>query len=387
MQDEQWNLSNGGKRRRNSPEAQTQTYKKRQTSIKDYWLGNPTNIQNRFNALQEGSTEGEETEKKSNDSEAEKSKNANIKAPPIFVSNVETVTPLKEMLGNIAGDAYTLKILANNEVKILLHSPELYVSVIEKLKNKNTEFYTYQLKQDRCYKVVLRGLHQTTDLDEIKNELKELGHKVVRITNIRSAITKKQLPLFFIELASDLSNKKIFEIQRLLNSVVSFEPPRKKRDIPQCLNCQELGHTKNYCYKSPACVKCAKNHLTKDCPIKHKIKEVVCANCGQDHPASYKGCIVRKQLQQKLFPTLRSKYVNNTTTQTTNINKNYNVKSDMSFAQVVNKNNSNTEELESQTRVSTLPVENKLETMMCQLMTRMDTMLNLLTCLINKISK
>ena len=50
---------------------------------------------------------------------------------------------------------------------------------------------------------------------------------------------------------------------------------------------------------------CANNHLTKDCQIKEKIKKVVCANCSGNHPASYKGCNARKQLQQKLFPRLR----------------------------------------------------------------------------------
>ncbi|XP_018405166.1 PREDICTED: RNA-directed DNA polymerase from mobile element jockey-like, partial [Cyphomyrmex costatus] len=47
--------------------------------------------------------------------------------------------------------------------------------------------------------------------------------------------------------------------------------------------------------------------MTKDCPIKEKVKEVKCANCGGNHPASYKGCSVRKQLQQKLYPKLREK--------------------------------------------------------------------------------
>ncbi|KAG5347518.1 RTJK polymerase, partial [Acromyrmex charruanus] len=55
------------------------------------------------------------------------------------------------------------------------------------------------------------------------------------------------------------------------------------------------------------------NHLTLDCPTKGKIKEVKCANCDGNHPASYKGCLVRKQLQQKLYPTLREKSANQQT--------------------------------------------------------------------------
>ena len=35
--------------------------------------------------------------------------------------------------------------------------------------------------------------------------------------------------------------------------------------------------------------------------------QLKCFNCNGNHPASYKGCEVRKQLQRKLFPPLRSR--------------------------------------------------------------------------------
>ncbi|KAI4472950.1 hypothetical protein M0804_015542, partial [Polistes exclamans] len=54
-------------------------------------------------------------------------------------------------------------------------------------------------------------------------------------------------------------------------------------------------------------VKCAKNHLTALCPHEGKIEKVICVNCNGNHPANYKGCQMRKLLQQKLYPTLRKK--------------------------------------------------------------------------------
>ena len=90
-----------------------------------------------------------------------------------------------------------------------------------------------------------------------------------------------------------------------------MEPPRHKKDIPQCIRCQQYGHTKNYCNRNPACVKCPKNHLTIQCPSTGTIEEVRCYNCNGKHPASYKGCEARKQLQRKLFPPLRSKTITN----------------------------------------------------------------------------
>ena len=93
-------------------------------------------------------------------------------------------------------------------------------------------------------------------------------------------------------------------------------------------SCQSDDHTKNYYKRIPICVKCAGIHWTSNCPIrKEKITNVKCHNCHGNHPASYKGCTVRKQLQHKLFPKLRNKSVtgssntvNQTVTTITNIN-------------------------------------------------------------------
>lgn len=235
-------------------------------------------------------------------------------------------------------------------------------------------------------------MHPSVDLEDLKQEIEQHNHTVVRISNIKQAISQKPLPLFFIEIESRDNNKEIFQIKKLMHTVISFEPPRKKREIPQCMNCQGFNHTKNYCNKSPVCVKCARSHLTRDCPIKEKTKEVICANCGGDHPASYKGCIVRKQLQQKLFPSLREKtLISIKPNQNHNKIQNNSVRPNVSFAQATSQNIHQTENQivnKEELKATTESIHyNKLEDMMTQLVTRIDTMLNLLTCLINKLSK
>lgn len=44
-------------------------------------------------------------------------------------------------------------------------------------------------------------------------------------------------------------------------------------------------------------MKCAGKHTTIDCPKSTK-EEAKCVNCGGSHPASYRGCIVAKELQE-----------------------------------------------------------------------------------------
>ena len=388
----QWNTKRN-KRTRSSPGAIRET--KRQTFIKDYWLNKPVDTKNSFAALEQSDTKNSEELNDVNDKNTQLSQTAatekTSKSPPIFVSGVEDIRPLQTLLNTIAKDNYSLKIINQHQVKIQPLSSEKFLPIVEELKRKKTEFYTYQRKQEKSYKVVLRNMHPAVDINELKEEIEKLNHKVIRITNIRKAETRKPLPLFFVEILANENNKEIYQIKSLLNTVISFESPRKKREIPQCTNCQEYNHTKNYCFKSPVCVKCAKNHLTKDCSIKTKIKEVTCANCGGNHPASYKGCEVHKQIQQKLFPTLRDKAVASLEIRKESQIQNNRIRANRSYAQAASQDvyqtelpNTHTPEIVSKTETTQ---NNKFESMMIQLMTKMDTMLNLLTCLANKLPK
>jgi len=62
---------------------------------------------------------------------------------------------------------------------------------VKKLKGKNTEFYTYKPKQERSFKVVLKHIHATANLDDIKKEIEDLGHTVTNIWNIKKQALKR----------------------------------------------------------------------------------------------------------------------------------------------------------------------------------------------------
>ncbi|KAF0722836.1 Uncharacterized protein FWK35_00027872, partial [Aphis craccivora] len=78
---------------------------------------------------------------------------------------------------------------------------------------------------------------------------------------------------------------------------VKIEAPRINKLTPQCLNCQNYGHTRTYCNNHPRCVRCGENHRTDVC-TKSRDLPAKCALCNGDHPANYRGCLVFKNLQQ-----------------------------------------------------------------------------------------
>jgi hypothetical protein len=88
--------------------------------------------------------------------------------------------------------------------------------------------HTYQIREERAYRVVLRNLHHSIPLNEIQAELESHGHKVRNVLNIRHRITKEPLPLYFVDLEPQDNNKSIYDLQLLCNMKIVVEAPRKK---------------------------------------------------------------------------------------------------------------------------------------------------------------
>lgn len=286
-----------GKKRPNSSPEHNAIHK--QTKLDAYWLSQPQPIQvtNSFASLD---NEGSQLDKVTS---IEKSS----KPPPIFVDKVSNIQPLQKLLNDYATDLYVLKVLHNDQVKIQPKTADTYRIIVKMLEEKKTQFFTYKPKHERAFKVVLKKMHPSTDPEEIKEALNDLGHTCTNIWNIKQRNTKKPLPMFIVELLPNDNNKRIYDVKSLLHCIVHFEPPRPKREVPQCAKCQQYGHTKAYCHRQPRCIKCAGEHLSIDCPRKTRSEQVKCALCDGNHPANYKGCKIYRELQNLKFPKPRER--------------------------------------------------------------------------------
>ena len=226
--------------------------------------------------------------------------------PPTFVDDVIDIQSMTKTIQKEVGkDEYKLNI-SNNSVKILPANPDAYRKLTKLLKNLNANIHTYQLKQERPFREVLRNIHHSVDLDELKCELWNHGHEVTNINNIPHRITKNPLSLFFIDLQQKANNKEIYNINQLMNSIVKFEPPLVKKKIVQCKRCQRYGHTQKYCNHNFRCVKYAGNHPIDQC-TKSPETPAKCIHCQGEHPAIYKGCSAYKTLYNIKYPKLRPK--------------------------------------------------------------------------------
>lgn len=71
-----------------------------------------------------------------------------------------------------------------NTLKIQPSNPDAYRTIIHFFTDTEAEFDTYQMKEDKAFRIVLRNFYPTTTLIEIKTALEEIGFSVRSVTNV-----------------------------------------------------------------------------------------------------------------------------------------------------------------------------------------------------------
>lgn len=217
--------------------------------------------------------------------------------PPIIVDEINNYNDFFDIIKqNIPDGSLSIKVLHQNSIKINVSNEEAYRKVIETLHQGQFIYHTYENKQQRPIRVMIKNLHHSCSTTRIIDDLLAKNFPAIEAMNKRSWRKKMPLDMFIVSFSPDIDVEKIYKITGILGCKVQIEPLRKSKLIPQCKKCQAYGHTQKYCSKNPRCVKCAGNHLTATCILPRKSK-ARCVHCGEQHPASYRGCIIAKEMQ------------------------------------------------------------------------------------------
>lgn len=231
-----------------------------------------------------------------------------IRPPAIILYGIEDVNKLAELLSTAAEqDQFRFKI-ANPRLIISSSDMEVYKAIINCIRANGLIGHTFNCKNNRCYRLVIRNLHHTTPLSAIAEEIEKTGNKVFgEIINVKYGPEKKPTSTFFVNLVQDPNNKAAKDIKYIHHQSVTIEDPKKKNTIPQCQRCQQYGHSKNYCMRPYRCVKCGESHKTSDCK-KERSTPAKCALCQGPHPANHKGCeVYREILKRKMGKTINNR--------------------------------------------------------------------------------
>ncbi|GFU35492.1 uncharacterized protein TNCV_564031 [Trichonephila clavipes] len=134
--------------------------------------------------------------------------------------------------------------IVNDVVKMFFTDHEEYRNLIHFLESdKEFEFYILKRQKDKPIKAVFKGLPNSSKINDITNDL------------------KVKVEVYLV------------------------------RGITQCFNCNNFYHTAANCFTRPRCLKCGKDHATRNCHIKERQENPFCINC-QDfgHSACYTKC-------------------------------------------------------------------------------------------------
>jgi hypothetical protein len=119
----------------------------------EHWL-NQTSTSNRYTALLE---EGSE------DQQQRASPENMPKSSQIYITDVKNISPLIQLLEQIAKQHYEIKALTENQVKVQPKTSDSYRTIIKALAEKRTEFHTYKLKRRKKLQNIVKKyalLHQ-----------------------------------------------------------------------------------------------------------------------------------------------------------------------------------------------------------------------------------
>lgn len=220
--------------------------------------------------------------------------------PPIYVKNLP-IGNYKHFINQVSvvarGD-FECQATRKDAVTIFPRTPDAYRETVKYLKSVEVSFHSYQLPQEKAYRVVIRHLHPSTEPEEIRDALTQLSFKVRDVVNVLQSGTKTPLPLFFVDLEPGQDNTKIFDVKSLLYTRIRVEEPKRKRDIIQCKRCLRFGHTRTYCNHAVKCARCGESHSTQDC-TRGPSEPRICSLCKGNHSSTYRGCLAYKELRSR----------------------------------------------------------------------------------------
>lgn len=225
-----------------------------------------------------------------------------------------------------------------------MESMENYNRARQILNNVCTQYYTYTPKENKPKNILLKGLSNEEDTNEILEELKTYESdelkpiSCVQFASNTSKINKTKLAIYLIQITAESNINALHKIKYIQHQRIKWEKLKSSNNIMQCKNCQRFGHSAINCNLSYRCVKCDKNHQPQQCKLTKNEESIpYCTNCMEmGHPASFRGCPVYKKIIKKIQDAKLLKQ--QTKEQSRRFSSNY-IKPGVSYADVFNTNN------------------------------------------------
>ncbi|GBN95721.1 Nucleic-acid-binding protein from transposon X-element [Araneus ventricosus] len=181
--------------------------------------------------------------------------------------------------------------LVKGFISITADTEENRNKIISYLNETNKEYVLSEKREDRPLKIIIKRLPIDHSKELIQQDLENQNFKVIRISQLRNYKLKSFHPIFLVEIAKKGNYTNIFNLKSINHLSVKIESYRKKNKATICFKCSRFYHSARNCMCQARCIKCSKNHETRNCDIKTRIESPKCINCLETgHLASWRGC-------------------------------------------------------------------------------------------------
>lgn len=207
----------------------------------------------------------------------------NAFCPPIFLRNVN----IKSLIDQLKSKNVIFKIQnkSKNKSKLYLKDAKVHAEMMQLMREKGIDSYSYTPREFKRQTVVCRGLYFKSDLNEIKDDVEKIVpdtiESISKFTTDYSRRNGIDTSLFLFTLKPNRNLNEILGIKVILSQVVSWERPKSSLKIPQCWRCQNWGHYSKNCNRPFACVKCDQRHPPGECSVTGRDESPFCVNCGK----------------------------------------------------------------------------------------------------------
>ena len=215
--------------------------------------------------------------------------------PPLFVYGVKNVVDLSRRLRL----GVRLSADAQMSLRVCCATDEEYRAVCLFLQANGLQFHTFTNEKAAHVRLIMRGLGEDSDPDEVTDELRQLGFPIKECIRLYTAHEpKRKLPLLLVIIIKGELADRLLGLTSLCGLRIKVERSREAGHVPQCHRCQRFSHGSDSCHNEVACVSCGNPHPTKSCMVP-ALGHRYCINCGEPHSANYRGCwVFQDQLKQ-----------------------------------------------------------------------------------------